>query len=48
MSAAGHAYVAGGRAHFQRFGEIYFSAVHPGAVKAWHMHRKMVLNYVFL
>src|SRR5262249_27595191 len=31
--------------HFQRFGEIYFSAVHPGAVKAWHVHKKMVLNY---
>jgi len=32
-------------AHFQGFGEIYFSAVHPGAVKAWHVHKKMVLNY---
>ena len=32
-------------AHFQSFGEIYFSTVHPGAVKAWHLHRKMVLNY---
>jgi dTDP-4-dehydrorhamnose 3,5-epimerase len=31
--------------HFLRFGEIYFSAVHPGAVKAWHVHKKMVLNY---
>ena len=31
--------------HFQGFGEIYFSAVHPGAVKAWHLHKKMVLNY---
>lgn len=32
-------------AHFASFGEIYFSAVHPGAVKAWHVHRRMVLNY---
>ena len=31
--------------HFQQFGEIYFSTVHPGAVKAWHRHKKMVLNY---
>lgn len=32
-------------AHFQSFGEVYFSSVHPGAVKAWHLHQKMVLNY---
>lgn len=31
--------------HFQRFGEIYFSTVVPGAVKAWHIHKTMVLNY---
>ncbi len=31
--------------HFSRFGEIYFSVVQPGAVKAWHRHREMVLNY---
>jgi dTDP-4-dehydrorhamnose 3,5-epimerase len=31
--------------HFRGFGEIYFSAVHPGAIKAWHLHKKMVLNY---
>jgi dTDP-4-dehydrorhamnose 3,5-epimerase len=31
--------------HFQRFGEIYFSLVNPGAVKAWHRHREMVLQY---
>jgi dTDP-4-dehydrorhamnose 3,5-epimerase len=30
--------------HFMRFGEIYFSLVNPGAVKAWHRHREMVLN----
>jgi len=31
--------------HFQRFGEIYFSLVNPGSVKAWHRHREMVLHY---
>ena len=30
---------------FQRFGEIYFSYVHPDAVKAWHIHKRMTLNY---
>jgi len=31
--------------HFHRFGEIYFSVIFPGAIKAWHVHRKMELNY---
>ena len=30
---------------FSRFGEIYFSCTHPGAIKAWHKHKKMTLNY---
>lgn len=30
---------------FERFGEIYFSTVHPGAIKAWHLHTEMTLNY---
>ena len=30
---------------FEEFGEIYFSCVHPGAIKAWHIHKKMTLNY---
>jgi dTDP-4-dehydrorhamnose 3,5-epimerase len=30
---------------FSEFGEIYFSRVFPGAVKAWHIHEKMTLNY---
>ena len=30
---------------FEGFGEIYFSIVNPGAVKAWRLHKKMVLNY---
>ena len=32
-------------AHFGGFGEIYFSCVYPGAVKAWHLHKRMTLNY---
>ncbi len=31
--------------HFQQFGEIYFSCIYPGAIKAWHIHTKMTLNY---
>lgn len=31
--------------HFNGFGEIYFSAIYPGAIKGWHVHRKMELNY---
>ena len=30
---------------FERFGEIYFSMVYPGAIKAWHQHLEMTLNY---
>ena len=30
---------------FTRFGEIYFSCTNPGAIKAWHMHKRMTLNY---
>lgn len=30
---------------FDRFGEIYFSTVYPGAIKGWHLHREMTLNY---
>ena len=33
---------------FSRFGEIYFSCTHPGVVKAWHMHKKMTLNYAVI
>jgi dTDP-4-dehydrorhamnose 3,5-epimerase len=31
--------------HFVSFGEIYFSCIHPGVIKAWHLHKRMVLNY---
>ncbi|MGI8493464.1 MAG: dTDP-4-dehydrorhamnose 3,5-epimerase family protein [Acidimicrobiales bacterium] len=30
---------------FERFGEIYFSTVYPGTIKAWHLHTEMTLNY---
>ncbi|MGI8663302.1 MAG: dTDP-4-dehydrorhamnose 3,5-epimerase [Acidimicrobiales bacterium] len=30
---------------FEHFGEIYFSMVYPGAIKAWHLHKEMTLNY---
>lgn len=30
---------------FREFGEIYFSCVQPGAIKAWHIHKVMTLNY---
>ena len=34
--------------HFKKFGEIYFSVIYPGAIKAWHVHRKMELNYAVI
>jgi len=34
--------------HFRQFGEIYFSQIFPNAVKAWHVHRKMELNYAVI
>jgi len=30
---------------FSGFGEIYFSCVYPGAIKGWHIHKRMLLNY---
>ena len=30
---------------FSQFGEIYFSCTYPGAIKAWHLHKQMTLNY---
>jgi dTDP-4-dehydrorhamnose 3,5-epimerase len=32
-------------AEFKSFGEIYFSSVHAGAIKGWHIHHRMTLNY---
>ncbi len=31
--------------HFIDFGEIYFSSIYPIAIKGWHLHKKMTLNY---
>ena len=33
---------------FTNFGEIYFSCTYPGAIKAWHMHTEMTLNYAVI
>lgn len=33
---------------FSKFGEIYFSCTYPGAIKAWHLHKKMTLNYAVI
>ena len=30
---------------FDDFGEIYFSCTYPNAIKAWHLHKEMTLNY---
>jgi len=30
---------------FSEFGEIYFSCTYHGAIKAWHLHKNMTLNY---
>jgi len=34
--------------HFEKFGEIYFSMVHPGVIKGWHLHKEMTLNYAVI
>lgn len=31
--------------HFRGFGEVYFSSVYPGVVKAWKNHRRVTVNY---
>jgi len=33
---------------FSEFGEIYFSCTYPGAIKAWHLHKEMTLNYAVI
>ncbi len=33
---------------FSKFGEIYFSCTYPGAIKAWHLHKKMTINYAVI
>ena len=32
--------------NFTKFGEIYFSYSHPNTIKAWHLHKRMTVNYV--
>jgi dTDP-4-dehydrorhamnose 3,5-epimerase len=34
--------------NFSGFGEIYFSCTYPGAIKAWHLHKQMTLNYAVI
>ena len=34
--------------HFVHFGEIYFSTVYLGVVKAWKNHRRLIANYACL
>jgi len=31
---------------FLKFGQIYMTTAYPGAVKAWHYHKKQVDNFV--
>ena len=31
--------------HFSRLGELYFSVICPGVIKAWHLHSRMIINY---
>ncbi|CBW25290.1 dTDP-D-glucose 4,6-dehydratase [Halobacteriovorax marinus SJ] len=31
--------------HFSKFGEVYFSFVNNGVIKAWHYHKEMTINY---
>jgi len=33
---------------FSDFGEIYFSTIYPKAIKGWHIHEKMELNYAVI
>lgn len=33
---------------YSEFGEIYFSCTYPGAIKAWHLHKEMTLNYAVI
>ncbi|MDD3149521.1 MAG: dTDP-4-dehydrorhamnose 3,5-epimerase family protein [Candidatus Gastranaerophilales bacterium] len=34
--------------NFEQFGEIYFSSIFPNAIKGWHLHTKMTLNYALI
>lgn len=32
--------------YFEKFGEVYGSWIHRGAIKGWHLHQEMTLNYL--
>lgn len=34
--------------HFTQFGEIYFSVIYPGIIKAWHLHSRMTISYAVI
>lgn len=31
---------------FEKFGQVYMTTAYPGAVKAWHYHKKQVDNFI--
>lgn len=31
--------------HFRQFGEVYFSSVNAGVIKAWKNHRRVIVNF---
>lgn len=33
---------------FKKFGEIYFSIILPGKIKAWHKNKKTTVNYAVI
>ena len=33
---------------FKKFGEIYFSIIYPGKIKAWHRNKKATVNYAVI
>lgn len=35
-------------AHFEKFGEIYFSTAYPGVIKGWHEHTKQTQFYAVI
>jgi dTDP-4-dehydrorhamnose 3,5-epimerase-like enzyme len=30
---------------FEKFGQVYFTTVYPGVIKAWHLHKKQRDNF---
>ena len=31
--------------HFREFGEVYFSWISPGSIKAWKLHKESIMNF---